>query len=68
VMPVELKVTLGDGTTQLLKFPVEIWYAGDKYVAEIPTDQTITEATVNPDGQFPDINPANDGWKPPPTP
>ena len=68
VMPVELQVTLGDGTTQLLKFPVEIWYAGDKYVADIPTDQTITEATVNPDGQFPDINPANDGWKPPPTP
>jgi hypothetical protein len=68
VMPVELQVTLGDGTTQLLKFPVEIWYAGDKYVADIPTDQTITAATVNPDGQFPDINPANDGWKAAATP
>jgi len=68
VMPVELQVTFGDGTTSLLEYPVEIWYAGDKYVAKIMTDQTITAATVNPDGQFPDINPANDGWKAAPTP
>jgi len=68
VMPVELQVTFGDGTTKLLEYPVEIWYAGDKYVAKITTDQTITAATVNPDGQFPDINPANDGWKAAPTP
>jgi len=67
-MPVELQVTFGDGTTSLLEYPVEIWYAGDKYVAKIMTDQTITAATVNPDGQFPDINPANDGWKAAPTP
>jgi peptidase M1-like protein len=68
VMPVELQVTLADGTSKLLEFPVEIWYASDKYVVEFPTDQTITAATVNPDGQFPDINPANDGWKQAPTP
>src|SRR4029453_222821 len=68
VMPVELQITFGDGTTKLLEYPVEIWYAGDKYVAKITTDQTITAATVNPDGQFPDINPANDGWKAAPTP
>jgi hypothetical protein len=68
VMPVELQVTVADGTSKLLQLPVEIWYAGDKYVVEFPTDQTITAATVNPDGQFPDINPANDGWKAAPTP
>ena len=68
VMPVELQVTLADGTSTLLDFPVEIWYAGDKYVVEFPTDQAITAATLNPDGQFPDINPANNGWKQAPTP
>lgn len=65
VAPVELQVTYSDGSIQLLKYPVEIWYKGDKYTAMIPTDKTVVAATVNPDGQFPDLNPANNGWKSP---
>ena len=68
VMPVELQLTFADGSTQLLKYPVEIWYKGDRYVIQFPTDKQITVASVNPDGQFPDLNPANDAWKVAPTP
>ncbi len=63
VMPVELTLTFGDGTTQVFKYPVEIWYKGDKYTAVIPTDKPVTAAQVNADGQFPDVNPRNNGWK-----
>ncbi len=68
VMPVELQLSMADGTSTLLKLPVEIWYKNDRYVVQFPTDKKITAATVNPDGRFPDLNPANDGWKVPPTP
>jgi len=63
VAPVELQLTFSDGTTQLLRYPVEIWYKGDRYTAMISTEKTVTAATVNPDGQFPDINAGNNGWK-----
>jgi peptidase M1-like protein len=63
VAPVELQLTFGDGTTQLLRYPVEIWYKGDKYTAIIDTDKTVVAATVNPDGQFPDLVASNNGWR-----
>lgn len=63
VMPVELQLTFADSTTQLYQYPVEIWYKGDRYTAVIPTGKAVIAATVNPDGQFPDPNPGNNGWK-----
>jgi len=68
VMPVELQLTLADGSTQLQKYPVEIWYAGDRYVAHVTTPKPITSATVNPDGQFPDLVPQNNAWTATPQP
>ena len=32
-MPVELELTFDDGTTQVVKLPVEIWYGGNRYVS-----------------------------------
>ncbi|HWA57505.1 MAG TPA: M1 family metallopeptidase [Gemmatimonadales bacterium] len=65
VAPVELQLTYSDGTTALYKYPVEIWYKGDRYNAIISTTKPVVAATVNPDGQFPDINAGNNGWKAP---
>ena len=65
VMPVELQLAYGDGTTGLVKLPVEIWYLGDRYVYEDRSGKLITGATVNPDGTFPDAISTNDAWKPP---
>ena len=59
----ELQITYADSTTQLLKYPVEIWYKGDRYTAVIPTEKPVIAATVNPDGQFPDLISGNNGWK-----
>ncbi len=62
VMPIDLELTFNDGTTQLLHYPVEVWYGGDRYVAVVETDKQITAARVNPDGYTPDIVPADDRW------
>jgi len=60
VMPVDLELTFSDGTTQLVHYPVEIWFGGDRYVAQIPVTKTVTQARVNPDGYTPDMTPADD--------
>lgn len=65
VMPVELQLVFDDGTTALVKLPVEIWYLGDRYVHEDTSGKAIVGATVNPDGTFPDAIPTNDAWQRP---
>ena len=63
VMPVELELSFEDGTTELVKLPVEIWYSGNRYVYENRSGKPILSARVNPDGTFPDAIPTNDAWR-----
>ncbi len=65
VMPVELQLTAVNGTTDLVKLPVEIWYGGSRYAYRLPPGKHIVAAKVNPDGAFPDVNPSDDGWQAP---
>jgi hypothetical protein len=65
VMPVELELRYGDGTSETVKLPVEIWYGGNRYLYRVPPGKSIVSARVNPDGMFPDVNPANDAWTAP---
>jgi hypothetical protein len=67
VMPVELELGFDDGTTERVKLPVEIWYAGNRYVYQVKPGKTIVSARVNPDGTLPDAVTTNDAWKRPPT-
>jgi hypothetical protein len=62
VMPVELRVGYADGSEDLIKLPVEIWYGGNRYLYRYNPRKQIVSARVNPDGAFPDVVPANDGW------
>jgi hypothetical protein len=66
-MPVELELGYDDGSTELVKLPVEIWYEGNRYVYHVDPGRTIVSARVNPDGTFPDAVPANDAWQRPAT-
>jgi aminopeptidase N len=71
VMPVELELGYEDGSRDLIKLPVEIWYGGNRYVYEAKPGKTIVSARVNPDGTLPDAIATNDAWKRPtatPTP
>jgi peptidase M1-like protein len=67
VMPVELELGFEDGTTELIKLPVEIWYGGNRYAYQVKPGKTIVSARVNPDGTLPDAVAANDAWKRPAT-
>jgi hypothetical protein len=65
VMPVELELGFEDGTTELVRLPVEIWYAGKRYLYEVGPGRVIVRAQVNPDGTLPDAISTNDAWKRP---
>ena len=65
VMPVELELGFDDGTTDVLKLPVEIWYGGNRYVYQTKPAKTIVSARVNPDGTLPDAMVTNDVWRKP---
>ena len=65
VMPVELELAFADGSTQVVKLPVEIWYGGNRYVYRFMPGKVIVRARVNPDGQSPDLVPGNDVWTAP---
>jgi hypothetical protein len=65
VMPVELELGLADGSKQIVKLPVEIWYGGNRYVYRSNFGKAVVTARVNPDGRFPDVVPTNDAWTAP---
>jgi hypothetical protein len=67
VMPVELELGFEDETTERVKLPVEIWYAGNRYVYLVQPGRTVVSARVNPDGTLPDAVTTNDTWKRPAT-
>lgn len=61
-MPVELGLTMDDGSTQRLSLPVEIWFAGDSYTAIVPGPRKVNAVTVDPDNRYPDVRRDNNRW------
>jgi hypothetical protein len=63
LMPVHLAVTYDDGTTQLIKLPVDVWRRNElKYTYGLFTDKTIVKVVVDPDEVFADVNRENNTW------
>jgi hypothetical protein len=60
--PVELRLRFADGSLQDVRLPVEIWAAGDRFVASVPVRGQVTGARLWPDPAVPDWNSANDTW------
>ena len=62
VMPVEMRLSLADGTSQTVRLPVEIWYEGSRYTATVRTGSPVTAVMIAPDRMFPDVDYSNNGW------
>lgn len=64
VMPVFLRVTYEDGTTEDFELPVEIWNTTDRWQARIDTKgRKIKSARLDPDGYLPDMDTDNNRWR-----
>jgi hypothetical protein len=61
-MPVDLRVTFNDGTSDRMRLPVEIWYLGNKYIWIHHFAKPVTRVEIDPDENFPDVNRSNNAW------
>ncbi len=62
--PVVLKVTFADGTSNVQKWPVDVWFNGSRtFQAVLDTGgKTITSIQLDPSCRFPDRDPGDNVW------
>jgi Peptidase family M1 domain len=61
-MPVVLAIQQENGTLDTLQLPVEIWQHGPTKAFAYPSTSKIKSITIDPNHDFPDINPSNNVW------
>jgi len=62
VMPAELSISFGDGTTSTVKLPVEMWNLGDRFVYRVPGSKVVRAVEIDPRHTLPDIDRSNNRW------
>jgi hypothetical protein len=63
VMPVEMRLDYGDGSSETLRLPVEMWKLGRAYTYRVPAGRRVTGVIIDPRGVYPDDDRANNEWK-----
>lgn len=58
-MPATLKVTYADGSSTKLRVPVATWIQHTQFDVPVPGNKRIKSAVIDPDGDLPDVNRAN---------
>lgn len=61
-MPVELRVSYNDGSTEDIRLPVEIWQRGDSWNHLLRTEKEVQSVEIDPEKLLPDVNFSNDAW------
>jgi len=64
-MPVDLRVTLANGSTEDVRLPVEIWWLGNHYVYERKFAADVVKVEIDPGQNFPDVRRENNVWTKP---
>ena len=59
VLPVPMKIEQENGKTDSIELPVEIWQRGGEWTFHYPSTSTIKKITIDPDHDYPDIDPSN---------
>ncbi|MGN6605100.1 MAG: M1 family metallopeptidase [Ginsengibacter sp.] len=59
VLPVPMKIEQENGKTDSIELPVEIWQRGGEWTFHYPSTSAIKKVTIDPDHDYPDINPSN---------
>lgn len=62
-MPIIFKLTFQDGSTEVVRLPVESWMGGDERFAKLlPRDKPLASVELDPFHEIPDIDHANDAF------
>lgn len=62
-MPVNVEIQFKDGGKQTVSLPVDIWRRNTEWTFRAPTTKEIQSVTIDPEGNLPDVNPANNIWQ-----
>ncbi|MFC6861708.1 M1 family metallopeptidase [Zunongwangia atlantica] len=63
VMPLIVELTYEDGSTEMKRYPVQVWMKNDSQVTKtIASDKEITKVVVDPDLETADIDLSNNSW------
>ncbi len=64
VMPLIVEYSYADGTSELVKYPVQVWRKNDAEVKKvIATDKEIVGVVVDPNQETADIDTSNNSWR-----
>jgi Peptidase family M1 domain len=64
VMPLTYRVTYKDGTSEIRRAPVEVWFVSNRWATTLDTQGhgAITNVELDPDGDLPDLDRSNNTW------
>ena len=63
VLPIRVRFTFADGTTQDFTYPGEVWGLNQRrYVREYDVTKRVTRIELDPEGRLIDTNPSNNVW------
>jgi aminopeptidase N len=58
-LPLELELTYGDGSTERIKLPVEMWNLGPRFAYRIREGKSVRKVVVDPRRALPDVDRSN---------
>src|SRR5881394_3880347 len=61
-MPVDMRITLGNGGTETVRLPVEVWWLGNHYVYERKFAADVVKVEIDPGQNLPDVRRENNVW------
>ena len=61
-MPVDMRITLANGSAENVRLPVEIWLLGNHYLYERKFAADVVKVEVDPGQNFPDVRRENNVW------
>jgi hypothetical protein len=61
-MPVPLRITYADGTTEDRTIPVDVWLKGARETAVNVEPGTVTRVVIDPEWFFPDVDRTDNRW------
>ena len=61
-MPVDMRITLGNGSAETVRLPVEVWWHGSHYVYERKFAADVVKVEIDPGQNFPDVRRENNVW------
>ena len=62
VLPVQLELRYGDGTTERRDLPVEMWSLGSKFRYRMAAPKQVVGVVIDPRRIYPDIDRSNNSW------